>query len=167
MNRRLALVILLVVCAAAVFAQPAAPLRVTVSLTWDLGLRVGVDYRAWDHVGFSADIGSTLFILEGAFALTGDAFVVLYALPPESRVQVSACLGLVDGRYVFTSPGAAMFAFGGSVQGSYGFTERLDAFIRLGGGVPFFLEDGEFGRRDVSFPLGLWPDLTAGVKFSL
>ena len=160
-----------VLCGPAVFAQQstlaAAPLQLNVTLTWDLGLRIGLDYRPWDHVGFSADVGSSLLGLEGSFALTWDAFVVLHAFGPEEPWQLSACLGVVDGHSVFVTPMASEISFGASVQGSYRVTESLAAFLRLGEGVPFYVQEGEFARDDVSFPFGLWPDISLGMKLSL
>jgi hypothetical protein len=162
-------IVLLVLAALVALAGTATAqeLKVNVTVTWDLGLRVGVDYRPWDHVGFVADIGSTLFSLEGAFVLTGDAFVAVHAFPPDRPLQLSALVGIPDVRVIFISPPAGEIAFGVSGQAAYAVGERLDLFARVGGGVPFFLEEGEFGYRDIDFPLGLWPDVSLGLKFGL
>jgi hypothetical protein len=165
MSRVVAIGLLLVCLAVTVSAQES--LRINVTLTWDLGLRIGIDYRPWDHVSFMADLGSTLFSLEGAFLLTGDAFVVMHAFPPESLWQLSAGVGIPDVRVVFIGPPAIELSLGASVQGAYRLSDAVDVFLRVGGGAPLFLEDGEIRYDRPAFPLGLWPDLSAGVKFGL
>lgn len=143
------------------------PLKITITVTWDLGLRLGVEYRPFTSVGFSADIGSSLFSLQGTFLLTADTFVVFYFFPPDNRFQLSARVGVPDARLIFIKPAEGEIAFGVSVEGGYHVADRLDAFLRVGGGVPFFWDGESFAQRKVSFPLGLWPDLSLGVRFPL
>lgn len=140
-------------------------LRFTVAVTWDLGLRIGIEYRPFRYVGFAADIGSTLFSLEGAFLMTGDVFTVFYLFPRENSFQLSARVGIPDWRVIFIKPAQGEVAFGASVDGEYQFSQKLGGFIRLGGGVPFFWDGESFAYRKVSFPLGLWPDLSLGARF--
>lgn len=117
----IAVLVTLSICMApAVSAQEAGDLRLNLTLTWDLGIRVGVGYRISDRVGVQADVGSSLFVLEGA-----------------------------------------------SLEAAYEFDGPWGVFLRSGAGVPFFLEDGEFGHRNTSYPLGLWPDLSAGATVTL
>lgn len=165
MLRRLAFATMLVALSGMAGAQDLPELKLKVTLTWDLGLRVGVDYRPWDYVGFGADIGSTLFSLEGAFVLTGDAFVILYATPPADKLQLSARFGVPDWRCVFVRPLAAEIAFGASAEAEYAFSDSWGGFVRVGAGVPLFIEDGTTTWRGTSFPLGLWPDLSLGAAY--
>ena len=163
--RTLVLVALLAALSTTAGAQDTPELKLRATITWDLGLRVGVDYRPWDHVGFGADIGSTLFSLEGALVLTGDAFVSLYATPPENNLQLSARLGVPDWRCVFVRPLAAEIAFGASAEVEYAFSRVWGGFLRVGAGVPVFMQDGTTTWGGTSFPLGLWPDLSLGGTY--
>ncbi len=173
MNVRSVITLIAVFALVPLFAAPAAhaeapaPLRLTVTVNWDVGLRVGVEYTPWERVGFAADIGSSLLSLEGAFILTYDAFVVFDVLPPQGRFLLQACIGIPDGRVVFVDPPAAEIAFGASAGVGYRFADRFDLFLRAGGGVPLFRESGDFRVGNTSFPLGLWPDLSLGAHFLL
>jgi hypothetical protein len=159
----------LLVAAPRADAQNQRPLKFNITVTWDLGLRVGVEYRPWDHLGFIADVGSTLFSLEedGGFALTYNVFVVVHAFSPQNAFQLSVCLGLPDGRTVFVKPTAGELAFGASIQAAYEITDAAQLFLRVGGGVPIFLEDGSWKYDRPRFLFGLWPDLSLGLKAGL
>jgi hypothetical protein len=151
--------------AAGADAQTVGEFRVAVTATWDLGLRVGVDWRPWEHVGFAADVGSTLFSLEGAFILSGDAYVVIHGLPPEDRLEASLRLGVPDWRVVFAGPAQAMVALGVSAQIGYAIVGPWNVFARAGAGVPWFVSSDGIALDRTSFPLGLWPDLSLGVTY--
>ncbi|MFW5717363.1 MAG: hypothetical protein ACOC0E_07960 [Spirochaetota bacterium] len=161
-------VMVAVVVAVPAVAQAEGDLRLNLSLTWDLGFRVGVDYRPWDHVGFVADIGSTLFSFEedGGFVLTGNALVMVHAYPPTEPLQLSAGFGVTDWRVVFVDPPATEISFGVSGQVAYDL-EGWGLFLRAGAGLPLFWEGGDFSVGDTAMPLGLWPDLTVGAKIDL
>jgi hypothetical protein len=168
-RRLVLLVVVLIGIVSGAFAEGPSPLSVNVTVTWDLGLRVGVEYRPWDHVGFCADVGSTLFSFEddGAFILTYNAFVMLHAFDPGEPFQLSACIGLPDGRTVFVDPLAGELAFGASIRAAYRVADRAALFLRVGGGVPIFHESGTWRYDRPSFPLGLWPDLSLGLQAGL
>lgn len=148
-------------------AAEAGDLRLNLSITWDLGVRVGVGYRLSDRLGVQADLGSSLFVLEGAFMLTGDLFVTYDLLPSDGPFGLRIMAGVPDWRTVFIDPPAAEIAFGASLEAGYEFDGPWGVFLRAGAGLPIFLENGVLERRSTSYPLGLWPDLTAGAKLTL
>lgn len=135
--------------------------------TWDLGLRLGVDYRPWDNAGISANIGSSLFSLEDdGFLITGDLLFMYHFSDPDQRLQLSTGVGIPDWRLVFTDPFAGEVALGVSGRAGYQF-EAWMPFIRAGAGVPLLREGSEFSIADTSLPLGLWPDLSLGAQIQL
>ena len=171
--------LLLVVAMTVLTARPAmaqdSPVRVSVVVTWDMGLRVGVEYRPFERVGFAAHVGSSLFSLEQdpetgrrSFLLTWDALALYYALPRSSPLQLNVCVGIPDGRMVFISPPAGEVSLGISSHVGYRVAEGVELFLRAGAGLPFFWGEGEPLHYDpTSFLLGLWPDLSLGGRFRL
>jgi hypothetical protein len=153
-------------------ATTAAPgsdgLKFNVVFTWDLGLRLGIDYRPWDHVGFAANVGSTLFSFEegDGFILSGDASVMYHVSDPAEPFQLSAGFGIPDWRMVFTDPFATEVSFGASGRAAYQF-DGWGPFVRLGAGVPLFWEGDDFSVAGTTFPLGLWPDVAVGAQIDL
>ena len=157
--------ILLLVIGSTTSAQQ-SPLRLSVTVNWYLGLQVGVEYRPWPHVGFSADVGTSVFSLEGDFVLTYNGLLMLYAFPPTDSFQLNACIGVLNAMTVFTDPVAGELPIGAAIQVGYAATDWLELFFRVGEAVPFYWEPGRFERDEVRFPLGLWPDLSMGGRFS-
>lgn len=161
-----ALVLVLLIGVGGKAAAQQSPLRLSVTINWYLGIQVGVEYRPWPHVGFVADIGSTLFSLEGEFVLTYDSFLVLYAFDPSSRFQLNACVGVLNAMTVFTEPIAGELPIGAAVHVGYAATDWMELFFRIGEAVPFYWDPTTFELDEVRFPLGLWPDLSMGGRFS-
>ena len=160
------LLLLLMIVASPASAQQ-SPLRLSVTVNWYLGIQVGVEYRPWSHVGFSVDVGTSVFSLGGDFVLTYNALLMLYGFPPTEPFQLNACLGVLNAMTVFTEPLAGELPIGAAIQVGYAATDLMELFVRVGEAVPFYWEPGRFERDDVRFPLGLWPDLSMGGRFSL
>ena len=99
----------LLACSASAAAAPTT-VRLSVTVNWYFGLRVGVEVRPWERVGFAADVGTTAFSLGGEFVLTYDAFVMLYAFDRGSDLQVNACIGIPDATVIFSDPVATSVA---------------------------------------------------------
>ena len=141
--------------------------RVSVSLTWDLGLRVGVEYHLPTGYGISASAGSSLLSLEGDLALTGDLVGVVPLLRADDHTQVDFLAGVNNFILVITRPPSLMWALGVSGRAAVRIAERWDLALRGGLGYPIFSTAEGWSAGGTSFPLGLWPDLALQLGHTL
>lgn len=158
------LVLVLMVSVAGVQADE--HVRLNLLVTWDLGIRLGVDHRPTELYGYTVNVGTTLPGLIEAPQITGDASFGLHLLTPEVGWQASVLAGLVDFRMVFTDPPAVAATFGASARVGYEFEGPWGLFGRAGLGYPWFVEDEEV-RSGSNALLGLWPDLAVGGTLEL
>ncbi|MCK4541619.1 MAG: hypothetical protein KAU17_05210 [Spirochaetales bacterium] len=173
--------ILLLLIPVTVFAQDAdtraGDLFFTIALAWDSTLRVGVEYRITPSLGIRAGVGGPLLVLinalinnEPGLFVSYDLLGVYYFTFPESPWEVGLTFGIPNAGIVIYQepPGspwkvASMHSFGGGLTCGYRFTDAFTLKLRIGGGYPFFYEDGVWETRDMFF----WPDLAVEGFFRL
>jgi len=119
-----------------------------------------------ERLSILADVGSTVFSLEGAFVLSGSTLAAYNFAPGNAPYEAAVCFGLTDWRYVFADPGAAQISAGASGRFSYDMGSWRP-FVRLGAGIPAAIEQGSASIGRSAFPLDLWPDICAGTAFDL
>jgi hypothetical protein len=157
-------VLVLALVAAEAAAAPSISLGLNVG--WDLDFRVSAEMPIAPNYAVRAEIGSTLFSLEGAFALTYGLTGIRYFDTPIGALRLGIAFGVPDGMVVFTERGAGTLSLGGAVLASYGFGKGVSANLRAGVGYPFIYEgkSGSWGKTAFG---GFWPDLMAGIAVAL
>ena len=129
-----------------------------------MGIRFGAEYEILPGISLKADAGSTIFSLEGAFALTYDLFAVYRLTDKKQPFQADILVGLPYNMWV-PAAGAAMFAPGVSADVGWQFNETVALYLRAGGGYPIFFTGGNWTFGTKNWPV--WPDAALELKYSL
>ena len=146
------------------FSETAQPWKLCGELTWDAGMRLGAEYSVTPEFALKADAGSSLFSLEGSFALTYDVFAVRKILGSQNGFQLNLMAGLPYNMIVFGAH-SAMFSFGASLDSGYQWTNGIGLFLRTGAGYPLFGDGGAWSFGNGKYIV--WPDLALEMKVGL
>ena len=137
----------------------AGDLAFSLGFSWELGLRVGVEYFFLPELAVKADIGTSVFSLEGDFALMYDLLLAYYPFQWQSPWTLGVAAGLTSGMSVFSEPPASMHALGLTLLPGYRFSDQFQLRLRCGLGYPLFIEEDRKEWGDVDSFLNCWPDL--------
>ena len=160
--------LLLCVCifsTASVYAE-AGDMAISFGVSYPLlDLEAGFSYALTDDLSLRADIGASLFSLEGDFTLTWDLFLAWKLT--QNPVVFGLYAGIPSAMMVFTDPTSFMVSFGGGAYCQYPFSDSFSLGARLGAGYPLFIISGEIEDKTTNFPLGIWPDLCLEAIWNL
>ena len=157
-------VVLFVLSSASLFSETDNPWKFCGDLTWDAGMRLGAEYSLTPKFALKADAGSTLFSLEGNFALTCDVFAVRKIFGSQNGFQLGLMAGLPYNMIVFGSR-SAMFSFGASLDSGYQWANGFGLYLRAGTGYPLFDDAGAWSFGNGKY--FLWPDLALEMKLRM
>lgn len=149
------------------FSTSAEELNISAGISWDLSLKGGIRYMITPAFGIKADMGISLFSMEGDAAFTYDLFFVAKQNITGTPFGLGVYIGIPTGYFVFTSPFSIMNAFRLSLFTDYRLTNTVNLSLRAGGGYPLFFTDNSWGFKQTRFPLGIWPDLGLEAYFKL
>lgn len=162
--KRIILILILASMALGSAAQEAGDWCLELSAGWPFDLRLGAEVALSRDLALRAELGATIFSLEGDLALTYGLGGVWYFARAGEAFDFGLFAGLPDAMLVLADEPAHMLSFGAALAGRWKFARGMDAGVRLGAGYPLFIADGvsEWGGGPIG---GLWPD--ARLSFGL
>ncbi len=161
MKKIICIFFILLLVAASLSAYEKTELQVTTG--WDIRLEIGAQFYFTDSFSLRTGIGSTLFSLEGDFALLYDLTGVWDFMPDTEGFGIELFAGLMDGYTVFTpSFPETMLSTGAGLGVYYEFSEKHRLGLKGGGGIPFMISTDKTG-----YDLDFIPDLTLTYGFRL
>jgi len=149
------------------FSLEMNPMKLSLTISYDLSVRGGFEYRFGRLFGFKSDAGIPLSLLStGVGGLVYDVFGVIYLRDYQKPLQLNILLGIPNGSAALDADNIHMTAFGGSFMLRYGVDVKNSFSIRAGYGYPIFYKNGEvreYNTEDMKKGL----DIAFGISWAV